>query len=559
VSAWVTIGATLGFIALTCWWLTQDRSIPIYDAGDHLQVALYFHQLLASGDLLGPLKFTWQYPPLGELVGALAASVGGVNVAAPIIGENVLFVSLLSLGCYQTGRLLFDARAGTLASIFALGSPLLIAQFHVFMLDAPEAALVSIAMWLILASEDFSARKFTVFAALACGAGVLIKVQFPFFIIGLLLAAVLHGGWRRRGQLELFALLTLLVGAPWYIFHRSEFSTIFSLAGSGSEVINDLKVAGASSAAISGTLPPTWSIRNFTWYFWSALNSELYLFLFAFLMVGALWMLIIQLRHARRPVAFTGAHPQGDDSRRRVAQLELLCGAFVAWLGITLTPHHDIRYGMGLLPYLAVIATGWIVSLPRAPRVAASIAIVLAVLANTLSTTFGLGGTVVLALAHPLSVSQAQPDRITLYSSNGYLVAGPRRDGDLEGVLKSLRRSGVRGVRLRESEGTRPDFSFEGVVPLDTIAGLSSTIENGFGGTNIASIRFDYTDVSASVVALIHRAITSASPPACTRLSDQTGVWVARRNPRTHSVMLYCPSLTPAYYGSVARYGEPLH
>ena len=140
----MTIGATLGFIALTCWWLTQDRSIPIYDAGDHLQVALYFHQLLATGDLLGPLKFTWQYPPLGELVGALAASIGGVNVAAPIIGENVLFVSLLSLGCYQTGRLLFGARAGMLASIFVLGSPLLIAQFHVFMLDAPETALVPV-------------------------------------------------------------------------------------------------------------------------------------------------------------------------------------------------------------------------------------------------------------------------------------------------------------------------------------------------------------------------------------------------------------------------------
>jgi 4-amino-4-deoxy-L-arabinose transferase-like glycosyltransferase len=546
----VTIGATLGFIALTCWWLTQDRSIPIYDAGDHLQVALYFHQLLATGDLLGPLKFTWQYPPLGELVGALAASIGGVSVAAPIIGENVLFVSLLSLGCYQTGRLLFGARAGMLASIFVLGSPLLIAQFHVFMLDAPETALVSISMWLILASEDFSARKFTVLAALACGAGVLIKVQFPFFVIGLLLAAVLRGGWRRRRQLELFTLLTLLVGAPWYIFHRAEFSTIFNLAGSSSEVINDLKVAGASSAAISGNLPPTLSIRNFTWYFWSALNSELYFFLFAFLMVGALWMLFTQLQHTHRDTRHRDT--------RQVAQLELLCGAFVAWLGITLTPHHDTRYGMGLLPYLAVIATGWIVSLPRAGRVAASITVVLAVLANTLSTTFGLGGTVMLALVHPLSVSAAQPDRITLYSSNGYLVAGPRRDGDLEGVLENLRRSGVRSVRLRESEGTKPDFSYEGVIPLATIARLSSTIENGFGGTNIALAPFDKADVSSTTVALIHRAIMSASPPACTRLSDRTGVWVARRNPRTHSVMLYCPSRAPAYYGSVGQYGEPL-
>lgn len=111
--------------------------------------------MLQSGDLLGPFDNVLQYPPLALLVGALAMFVGGVNVASPIIAENVVFVSLLTLGCYQTGRLLFGARAGLLAVIFVLGSPLLIAQFHVFMLDAPETALVAVSMWLILASEDF--------------------------------------------------------------------------------------------------------------------------------------------------------------------------------------------------------------------------------------------------------------------------------------------------------------------------------------------------------------------------------------------------------------------
>ena len=67
---WTAIAVTAGFIVLTCWWLSQDRSIPIFDAGDHLEVALRFHAMLSSGDLLGPLRFTWQYPPLGELLGA---------------------------------------------------------------------------------------------------------------------------------------------------------------------------------------------------------------------------------------------------------------------------------------------------------------------------------------------------------------------------------------------------------------------------------------------------------------------------------------------------------
>ena len=40
--------------------------------------------------------------------------------------------------------------------LFVLGSPLLIEQFHVFMIDAPEAALVAVAVWLILASDRFA-------------------------------------------------------------------------------------------------------------------------------------------------------------------------------------------------------------------------------------------------------------------------------------------------------------------------------------------------------------------------------------------------------------------
>ena len=52
--AWGAIGAVAVFIAITCWWLTQDRSIPIYDAGDHLETALRYHNMLAAGNLLGP-------------------------------------------------------------------------------------------------------------------------------------------------------------------------------------------------------------------------------------------------------------------------------------------------------------------------------------------------------------------------------------------------------------------------------------------------------------------------------------------------------------------------
>ncbi len=77
-------------------------------------MAIQFHEQLKLGHLLEPFNNISQYPPLVHLIGALAMFVGGVNVATPIVAENLLFVSLLTLGCYKTGQLLFGARAGLL-------------------------------------------------------------------------------------------------------------------------------------------------------------------------------------------------------------------------------------------------------------------------------------------------------------------------------------------------------------------------------------------------------------------------------------------------------------
>jgi 4-amino-4-deoxy-L-arabinose transferase-like glycosyltransferase len=500
---------TVAFIALTCWWLTQDRSIPIYDAGDHLYAALYFHDLIQSGNLLGPFNYTSQYPPLGYLVGAFAAFIGGVNVASPIIGENLVFVSLLTLGCYQTGKLLFGRAAGMLATVFILGSPLLIAQFHVFMLDAPETGIVAVSIWLLLACERFSNVKLSGVAGLAVAAGLLTKVQFPFFILGIVLCALMRGGWRNRRGLITFAGVAIVFGSPWYIRHLSELSEI-------------TKLAGTNSGATAENLPSTFSLHNLTWYLWSILDSQLLLILFALLIVGVAWTGVAL---ARRSADAFGA------------RLEFLVGAVVAWLSITLTPHHDVRYGMPLLPYLAVTATGWIALLPRTARAVAIATLVAGVVLNTLSTTFGVGGHVELAVGKSLASTYIAPSSIILYTNSGFLVAGPKRDGDVPALLEALRRDGVTRVSWSLNNSLVPDFSYEGLIPLTLIAKLPYTM----------TVRAKFSPSSTGAT-LIHRTLSPSIPSPCVTLSDGTGVFVVRANPQSDELMYYCPFRRPSYY-----------
>jgi 4-amino-4-deoxy-L-arabinose transferase-like glycosyltransferase len=507
--AWGAIATTLAFIALTCWWFTQDRSIPIFDVGDQLEVAREFHGMLLAGNLLGPLNYVDVYPALGRVVGAVAMFVGGVNVAAPTIGENVVFAPLLALGCYQTGRLLFgSSAAGMLAVVFAFGSPLLMSLFHVFLLDAPVAALVAVSVWLILASEDFSRVGVAGGAGLAVGAGMNLKVQFALFLAGLILVVLVHGGWRNRRGLAVFCAVAAVAGTPWYLIHLSELPRMFELASSG-------------PGTPAGNIPPTLSIDNVSWYFWNVLNSQLLAPLFVFLVVGTAWMLLTTIR----------------DRGRQAARLEFLLGSFAAWLAITLTPHHDIRYGLPLLGFLAVLATGWIAQLPRTPRLAVGAVLALAVAANTLGIDFGVGREAKLALAGRLPATEQYPDRVILFSTSGFLASAPSRDGDVPGLLQTLRREGVGTVAVSEVQSAGADFSFEGLIPLLRMAGLTPVITE----------RPEFSD-SPSAVTLIHGSVSAGRPPTCTRLSDGTGVWVERFDSSAGRLALYCPTRRPRFY-----------
>jgi hypothetical protein len=506
--AWGAICVTATFIALSCWWLIKDHSIPIYDVGDQLETALEYHKMLVAGNLLGPLDHVGVYPILVHIVGAVAMLIGGINVASPTIGEDVVFVPLLALGCYRTGRLLFGPLAGMLAVTFVFGSPLLMSLFHVFLLDAPLTALVAVSVWLVLESKDFERVGVSAAAGLAVGAGMNIKVQFGLFLAALVIVVLAHGGWRNWRGFALFCLVALAIGCPWYAVHASELPRMFSLASSG-------------PGTPAGNIPPTLSVDNFTWYFWNVLNSQLLAPLFIFLLVGIGWSLRMVIR-ARAGNA---------------ARLEFLVGGFGAWLAITLTPHHDIRYGLPLLGFLAVVATGWIVYLPRGWRLAISAILALIVVANTLGMTIGVGREAKVALSHPLSSSEQKPGRVIIYATNGFLASAPSSDGDVPGLLRRLREDGVQTVSWSIQQSEAPDFSLEGLIPLARMAGLASALGEG---VELSS--------SSTVATLIHEPAHARGAPPCARLADGTAVWVARFDAAAHRMALYCPTPRPRFY-----------
>jgi Dolichyl-phosphate-mannose-protein mannosyltransferase len=500
-AAWGAIGLTVLFIAATCWWLSQNRGIPVYDAGGHLTLAIDAYEALRSGHLLKAFTGSAPYPPLVHLVGALGVFVGGVGVAPPIIALNLVFVSLLALGSYKVGGLAFGPLAGVLAVAFVLGSPLNIEEFHEFMLDAPEAAMVAVALWAILATERFSRLKICALAGVAVGLGMLSKETFVFFVTGAALVTAIRGGRQAWRGVSVFAAVALVIAVPWYLY---ELSTIHALTG---------LALGSTTSELQaiGIAPPRLSRVNFEWYFWSFLNWQLYVPLFAFSVVGWTWTIVSFAR--RRPVS--------------PFALELAVGAFVAWAALTETYNHDARYGLPIVVYLAVFAVCWIAQLPRAPRAGLAMVLILVAIANLLGVGFGVGSTVTTGTV--TSIPQ-QSGLLTFYATNGLWLGAPIRQGDVLGLLRALRRNGIREVRWYSSQETELEFSVPGIAALARIAGLK-----------VASESVDPSKANRQYAFLHHGPPEAGLPTPCTKLQNGMGVWVSLGGSRGVKAWSYCP------------------
>jgi hypothetical protein len=574
--AWGAIGVTTLFIGITFWWLAEDRSIPIFDAGLHLNLALNVQKELAAGNLGTALTLTAPYPPFAYLIGSLGITIGGVGVAPPIIAENLVFVTLLALGCYKVGRLAFSPLAGLLAVVAALSSPLVAAQFHVFMTDAPETAMVAVSVWLVIASEGFTKLRICAVAGVAVGLGMLTKEPFPIFVLGVGLVTLWRGGRRAWPGVALFAAIALALALPWYIHEHALIQGIGTQATESSSAYGE-----AAGPAPKDIAPPRLSSTNLEWYLWNLDNVQLGLPLLLLAAAGFIWTVAgfvprrvrasaaaaarpgarssreggrqgrsgkgAQAKGKNPPTRASGWKPRAGRATARVIReqapvsplaLELTVGAFLAWAILTETFFHDTRYSMPLLLYPAVFTGGWIAHFSGRRRVFAVGVLAAVVVANMMGSTFGVGTQYRITLPGASPTALQQPGYLTLYPG-GFLVSGPHRDGDLLGTLQALRRDGVRYVTWNQQQGAvEPYFSNGGVAVLAQIAGLKEPTPGTQGPA-----------VGRQIAELAHQPIVPGAAPPCVTLDEGTGVWIRIGNPAAPGAQDFCPLPRPHYYG----------
>lgn len=373
-------------------WVGRETRPPNWDTAYHLTNSLSYQAAFKSGQLTALLQSYHYYPPLVYWVATLFYEVLGTSITIAVL-SNLVWISLLVFATYGLGRILYDRRAGLLAAIFVISTPMLVSQFKEFQLDAPLTAMVAVALYLLIKSNGFRHRDFTVALGASVGLGLLTKWTFPFIMALPVLTAIIQAGWygyRHKDygwtfNLAFAALLAYAIASPWYITNHLQLHA-------------DLVNNGVSQGAREGD-PAVASWASISYYWLNLLNFQLYLVPLVAFGAG----LVASWRRPRlRLQAF---YP-----------LLLIIGTIGFF---TVLRNKDARYTLPMLPAVAVVAVGWISGLERRWRQWLSIGVVAYSLLAFSILSFGLS----LLPSQVVIMAGRQP--LTLFAQQGYIIGAP--------------------------------------------------------------------------------------------------------------------------------------
>jgi hypothetical protein len=485
-------GPALVFLVVSFVWIALDSRVADYDMARHFVNTMTLRSGLSQGDLLAPLRYdnVNTYPPLLYMVGIAGTAIGGTfSLDGAMIAQDVVFVTLLAAGCWGAGRIAFGERAGVLAAIVALGSPMVVSLFHEYMLDAPQAACVAAAVWLVLASQRFERPGISALAGAAAAAGMLVKPTTVIFLAGLLAVVLVRGGWRHWRGLLAFVVVGAVICVPWYLEHYAELRGLTQGAAGAS--------GPAAAASATYVTPPRWSVKNAAWYAWNLMNVQLLVPLFIAFVAGTATA-VVRFVRARTPSDFTP---------------ELVIGGLVAYLGCAYISLKDPRYTLPVIVYVAVLATGWLPSLRGRARIAATAALAGFAILDFAGTSFGLGREVAIRLpGSPPTLLGERSARI--YSPAGYLAAAPRDDSDVRRLLLAVKAYGIDTVEL--DPGGDATWNTNGLELLMGELGLHRPPA------------YDPSALPSDVVFLTRHQPGPGVPPPCGRISGNWGLYLVK-------------------------------
>jgi 4-amino-4-deoxy-L-arabinose transferase-like glycosyltransferase len=218
-------------VAVNWAWLRTNVVIVGWDRPRHLIESLVYNDLLQQvtpRTMFEAWTYSGYYPPLFHwaMVGFYKLFGVSMDVAASV---STLFLVVLLVAAYGIGRRIGGKGVGLLSAFVTSTLPMIFAMSRYTYIEFSLTAMVALSIWLLLSSERFSHRWYSLLFGLAAGLGLLTKWTYVLFVFPVLAIVLLRtASWsevkRGIGSLRLdarWALVSALSAAVltliWYL------------------------------------------------------------------------------------------------------------------------------------------------------------------------------------------------------------------------------------------------------------------------------------------------------------------------------------------------------
>jgi len=330
-----------------------------------------------------------------------------------LLGVNALFLGILILSTYGIACVFGGQETGLLAAFIVSMYPIIYGLARHYLLDVPLVAMVTLAVWLLVRTEDFGRRGAAIACGLSLGLGMLTKWTLAVFVGGSFLMAAVRAlrvrSRRRLLNLGLALVVGTVVAAPWYLYNLPSLLNFLRLVGTYGRAEGDPAVG----------FQQLWS------FYLRAFVNDQVLLPFALFFVAGL-ILLLTMRKFRYRTAL------------------LLCWIVVPYLAFSNFGNKDIRFTIPYLPAVATITALGLVRLrPQGLKIGLITLLALYAVFQFVGLSWGLSSRLPVGLLPPWISVRIGSSRLHLYAEGVHIASPPRaEDWQAQAMLCDMMSSG---------------------------------------------------------------------------------------------------------------------
>lgn len=209
--------------------LSNDNTPLLWDGGGYFYKSLKYYDVFSNLDssLIPRFNDVSRYrPPLFLLSSLPFYLIFGKSPDIAVL-TNIVYLIILLLSVYGIGKRIYSEEVGLFASFIVSTFPILYGLSRSYWLDFPLTAMVSLSVYLLLMTDYFRDRRYSLLFGISVGLGMLTKWTYLIFLTGPFLYFLVSSFKGNLGEHEksnrpaLNATISILVGMVvasfWYV------------------------------------------------------------------------------------------------------------------------------------------------------------------------------------------------------------------------------------------------------------------------------------------------------------------------------------------------------